>query len=583
MPTTFLLGSIVLASVALRLAVGAMVPAPAIFPDEFVYWELGRGLADSGHLLIRDQPVTAWTFGPLYPLLISPVHLLARSPVEAYAIVKAINALALSLSAVPAYFLARRVLSRRGSLAAAVLTVLVPSAVYATRVMAESLSYPLFLTAMVAMVAALGQPSYRRQLAAMAAILLASFARAEMFILFPAFACAIVVLARFEARRGSEQSFTARVLAFRVTWIFEGIAGLLVVVLGAMGSLGPHVALLRSIRPSAVPANILWHLADLDFYSGVIPFAAFFLVAGAMFTARTASRTESAFIVLSATVAASVIILAAVFESAFKLSGVSNTHVFDRYDFYLVPLFVISLLLWVEKELPRPRYLLAVAAGAALLPLSLPLESLLTGREWGTSTSSVGLVPLWWAKALIGGGWVLRAVLLGFTCTLALALLRTGIDRRWRLVRISGQILLFFTLLVGVSNVWLSEKARTTSGRNELGWVDKAVGPDTTVAIVWSGDNTRPPPQRLALREAEFFNQSIGPVYDLQDPLNAGFPSTRVTIGRKSVLDAAGRAVRAAYVLAPGSLAIRGQPLIRDPGSGLVLYRVSGAIRIKDQ
>src|SRR5262249_41288617 len=156
-------------SAALRTVLATMVPVPTIFPDELGFWELGRGIGESGSWLIGGQHVLGFTYGPLYPLLIAPIHLVTDSLVDAYALVKVLNAVVMSLAAVPTYALARRTeVSVRGSLACATLSVLVPSAVYTTHVMSESLSYPLFLCAVLSMALALEDASVRRQLVTVA-------------------------------------------------------------------------------------------------------------------------------------------------------------------------------------------------------------------------------------------------------------------------------------------------------------------------------------------------------------------------------------------------------------------------------
>ena len=53
----------------------------------------------------------------------------------------------MSLTAVPAYLIARRVVSTRGALVVAVLTVAVPSTFYAGTIMTENAFYPIFLVA----------------------------------------------------------------------------------------------------------------------------------------------------------------------------------------------------------------------------------------------------------------------------------------------------------------------------------------------------------------------------------------------------------------------------------------------------
>jgi hypothetical protein len=571
LPAAVWLCGIVAFSVAIRALLAKTASVPAIFPDELVYWELSRGIGESGRLAMRDEAVSAWTYGPLYPLVISPAHLVTSSLVDAYAVVKAINAVLFSLAAIPAYYLARRLVSERTALLAAALALIVPSALYSTRVMAESLAYPLFLVAVLAMIRVLERPSWSRQLVAVLAILFASLTRAELVVLFPALATTVLVLAWRDG-----QPARRRLSRFLPTWIALTAACAAGVALAAFGAAGPHIGLLGDVEPLRIPGNVVWHVANLDLYSGVIPFAAFALAVIA--TLRSRGSTEgTALIVLAACVTAWLIVVAATFESGLELYGVYSTHVFDRYVFYVVPLFLIALLAWAEKGIPTGRRLIAgVAAAAALLPLTLPFESLLHGREWGTCTCSVGLVPMVWTKALVGDGIALRGVLLVFTSALALAFMRT--TGRWAVTRAAIYLLLLFSVMAGTSNWLLSEDARE-AGVGELTWVDDAVVPGSTVAILWRGDRVLPPSHRTALRQTEFFNRTVGPVYDLRHPLAGGVPSTPVVIRGDLVVDSAGNPVRAGYVIAHRSLAVKGRPIARDPSSGIVLYRTDGPVR----
>ena len=75
----------------------------------------------------------------------------------------------MSLAAIPAYAIARRVLPSAGRLAAAVLAVAVPSMAYTGTLMSESAFYPAFLLAAWALVRALGEPTLVRQLTLLAA------------------------------------------------------------------------------------------------------------------------------------------------------------------------------------------------------------------------------------------------------------------------------------------------------------------------------------------------------------------------------------------------------------------------------
>ena len=100
---------------------GHRMVAPWIMVDEIVYSELAKNVAAHGEFLVRGVPSHGYGF--VYPVLIAPAWALFTSIPSAYAAAKAINAVLMSLAAIPAYFLARRILPARLALIAAALTV----------------------------------------------------------------------------------------------------------------------------------------------------------------------------------------------------------------------------------------------------------------------------------------------------------------------------------------------------------------------------------------------------------------------------------------------------------------------------
>jgi 4-amino-4-deoxy-L-arabinose transferase-like glycosyltransferase len=187
--------------------------------DELIWSEVARGLADAREPLLRDQPDPGYSI--LYPLLISPVYALFESLPDAYAGVKALNAVVMSLAAVPAYFLARRVLRDGLALLAALLSVALPSLAYTGTVMTESVFYPLFLVVVLVLILVLERPTPGRVVLLFALLALAFATRVQAVALLPAIVLAPLLLAVFE-RRGIK----ATVSRFR--WLY-GIAASLAV------------------------------------------------------------------------------------------------------------------------------------------------------------------------------------------------------------------------------------------------------------------------------------------------------------------------------------------------------------------
>ncbi len=79
----------------------------------------------------------------------------------------------MSLAAIPAFLIARRVLRPPLALLGAALTVAVPSMVYTTTVMTENAFYPVFLLALWALLRVLEEPGWRRT-AVLAVVLVAA-------------------------------------------------------------------------------------------------------------------------------------------------------------------------------------------------------------------------------------------------------------------------------------------------------------------------------------------------------------------------------------------------------------------------
>ena len=141
-PAVWLVGIVGLSTIV-RAALGLTVPSVWILPDEIVYSELAKSIAAGGWPAIRGVHVFGW--GEIYPALIAPAWALFDDPVRAYHITLGINALVMSLAAIPAYLLARMFVSQRSALLVALFTVLVPSMSYTGVVMTENACYPAFL------------------------------------------------------------------------------------------------------------------------------------------------------------------------------------------------------------------------------------------------------------------------------------------------------------------------------------------------------------------------------------------------------------------------------------------------------
>jgi hypothetical protein len=561
------LAMIVISSFALRAWLARGMLGPFIMVDELIYSELARSFAAGDGFQVRDVPATG--FSLVYPILISPVYRLSDSLPDAYAAVKTLNALFMSLAAVPAYLLARRLLTVPMSLAAAVLAVSLPSLVYTGTVMTENVFYPLFLTGSLVLVLVLERPTRGRQLTLFALLGLLFATRVQAVAFAPAIVAAPFLLALFAG-----QPLRATLMRFRV--LYELLVGGAILVVAAQllrgrspGDLLGAYSIVgdRSYDPETVARFFLYHLAELDLYLGVLPFAAFVLLA---VIARRSAPGLAPFLAAGTALTVSLLLVVAAFASEFA------NRIQERNTFVVAPFFLIALLVWVDRGLPRPRWMApAVAAACALLPLAIPFERFI---ETGAISDTLALLPIWNAYGSLLFDSIDATVLAGGILAAALFVF---VPRRWALA-LPAVTLLFFAAIS--HNVWFGEHGFRQASVGALfqgirvgdrDWIDEAIPPGATVAVVWKGVT-----DRFAVNQNEFFNRSVGPVYFIGGPTPGGLAETEVTIDEATgeLRTKAGQRIDPRYLLAEDAVSPDGVVLARDPGIGLTLWRVASPL-----
>ena len=564
------LGGLVVLSAVFRYGLSRRVVAPWIMVDELIYSELAKSFAQSGHFLIRD--VHHGGYGVVYPLLIAPAWRAFGSVTDAYAAAKTIGSVLMSLTAIPVYLLARRVLAPMPSLLAALLAVAVPSLMYTGTLMTETVFYPLFACVALALVLALERPTIQRQLVLLALCLLAFLTRSQAIVLIPAVATAPLLLAGLDHRR-------LRMLAdFRVLYgaLAAAIVGVLAVQLARGHSpfdvLGSYsVTGHATYRPDQVLKWVLFHVAELDLYLGIAPFAALLLLA---FIARSLDRPLRIFLAAALPLTAWLLLEVAAFASAL------SPRIQERNLFYVAPLFFIALLAWIERGMPRPpRATAAAAVLAAALPGAIPYHRLI---DTSAESDTLALLPLWWLQETIVGLDTIPVVVVAAAA--AIGLLFFSISARYALV-LPAIVLVWFAFATERIERFDHGFPKASVGALYQGitaprrdWVDAAVGRHADVAFVFSGKDPTHHPDTLW--ENEFFNRSIGPVYDLRQPSMGGLPETKVTQRPDGVLLAGGQPVRHAYVLSEESVPLAGEVVARDKLKGMALRRTDGLVRI---
>jgi hypothetical protein len=355
-PAGAIIAGLVAVSTLARTLVAWAQATPIYFPDEYLYSTLARSIAESGRPLVRDAPAQFPAL--LEPLLAAPFWL-AGDVDFAYRLTQAQNALAMSLAAVPAFLLARRLgLGRGFSLGCAAITVAAPSLFYASFVLADPVGYPLALAAVYAGVCVLDRATARSQVAFVALVALATFARLQYAVLPVAFLAGAVILERGHLRRLKSLWPTLTLLA---------IPFLVLVALGPQRLLGVYAGLLDlDLRPETLAR---WVAADamlLAYSAGIV------LVPGALAglgiaLARPRSRAEGAFAAI--TVVLTALLLC---EAALIAQLASDTYQ-ERYLLLLVPLVVPAFALYVQRGAPRRRWVAVAAALLLVITVRVPL------------------------------------------------------------------------------------------------------------------------------------------------------------------------------------------------------------------
>jgi hypothetical protein len=543
---------------------------PFIFVDELIYSELAKSFAASGHFLVRDVPTRG--YGVVYPLLISPAYRLFDDLPSAYTAVKTINSLLMSLAAIPAYLLARRVLGQWPSLAVAALTVAVPSMAYTGTVMTENVFYPLFVLVALLLVLTLERPTLTRQGWLLVLVVVAYLTRAQALAFAPALLVSPVALAFLQRRplrvalRPFALLYAASAAGAVLLALAQAVRGRSVgALLGAYSVVGDQSYSLREIADFT-----LWHAADLALYVGVLPLAAAVFLVG---RARRESRSVQVFLSAAAPLAVSFTLVVAAFSTRF-----ASDRIHERNLFQLAPLLFVALLVWVRGHdtgrQPRSWPLLVGAVGlAALAPLTIPYSRFVGDPA---RADTLALLPIWTINRHYVAGSVLLTVGLASCALGAIAL----VVPRGAAVVLPAAVLAWFALLTHPVFFGPRGFERSSAGAVFQGirgvdrdWIDDTL-PGVHVPVLWSG----PPIDRFVVNQNEFFNRDVGQVYYSSLPTPGGLYERQVHVDRRGyVRTDDGRLVTSRYLLTDGALTPDGSVVALDD-TGETLWRLRGPL-----
>ncbi len=566
---------IALLSFVVCAALGYAASVPRFFMDELYYMKAGVSVGQGHGLQFEGR---SWGYGPILPLLIGGLVRLTGSQETTYTLVKVANAAFFALTLVPIYLVSRRLLRPWPSVAVVALAALIPSSMYTSVSMTESLGYLVAWWSIYAILRALERPGVERQLVAIGAVALAIAARPQFVSLFGGYLLGLaVVIAMTPGRRPSAASLwpTALAIVGGLGWI----ARPLVQGHGVGRSLGSYSSLAQSYDPLLIGKWFVYHVGDLALYLGVVPLVVAPIVVVLWWRrARTGSEIDAAFLALFVSQNVVGIGLIAAFASTSAGLGI----LYDRYLFYLVPLWLLVFVAWLREGMPKPIKPLAVGVTGAVVAVgTLPFtvvgrqswfqhfEAVATG-VWGKAAVVVAKVPL---VSLRLAGVVFAVAMVG-------AVVRASRRQGWILVALVAAVL-SANMALSWRSAFVPQAAYGIGPRGTRTWLDDAVGARANVTVLVVGRACAlAGVQRFSALETDYFNRSVRRVVYLGGE-GGGNPTALTVLSDGRLAKRSGAALDAAYVVAPPGVDLVGSRLATGMPTGLVLWRTGGAMRAR--
>jgi hypothetical protein len=569
------------AAFVVRVALDRSAAIPRVFGDELIYSGIAKSLAGGSGLELRGVDI-GLGYGPLYPLALSPVYRFAEDGAAAFLGVQTLNALFMSLTAVPAYYLARRVVTSGWSVVVAAFSVAVPAMAYSSLVMTEALFYPGFVATCLVLVLTLERATRFRQALLVASILVLAGVRVQALVLVPAF----VTAALADALR-TRRSLASEARRLATAWLLLGLAAVLSLAAHGgdpRGPLGAYGALVRGYSPIDTVEWLAWNLAALDMSLGFVAFGAFVL-SSALMLRRSATQREGAF----AAVGVGVVAWTSVSVALLSASPYGLDHLHWRSLFIVVPVVVTGFAWWLASGLPRPGGpALAAAVTAFALPLLLPWRLVLADHPVDTPATLV-----WKALGELVPSLAATRVIVPFAALgVAVLLLSRSV------------VLPLVSMIVAFGAVIAASDFEAEVSRDQVerfAWVDRAL-PDGSLALLLHVDIPSYCPQiERASRQrdlevmTEFFNTSVTRVRNIWGQIvHDGLGSRAITFGADGSLRDDGMVVPVRYLVADTRLGFVGKRIARldvrsigmpwqpPPTGSLTLWRIDEPARLAD-
>jgi Dolichyl-phosphate-mannose-protein mannosyltransferase len=547
-PAAVVLAVLVGASAIVRFLLALPHTTPLYFADEYIYSTLAYELATTGRPTIRGDAANFPAL--LEPILTAPFWL-AGDPELALRLTQGLNAVAMSVAAIPVYLLARELgLGKGFGLAAAAVALVSPDLFYVAFILGEPIAYPLVMWSVLFGVRALHRPTARDQVLFVVLAGLASFARVQ-FVVLPVAYIGAALVARIPLRK----------LKLSFALLAVPAAGLVVAGLGYYSGVAGF-----DVDPAGL-AHWLTTDAMLLAYA-----AGWLIVPGALVgLALARERVERAFAAFTVILGAGLFVEAALYATNASVGPGGRFQ--ERYLFTLAPLLVLAFGLSLRHG-GRARGAIALIA-VALIAVSarVPLSGYtdVHGRQ-----DSPFLIGVHRFDELLGNA---NASLTVAAVVALLALLAIGVAYRPRLgvpaLALVGAFLGAVSLGAWSLDSRYANAARTTYLPADARWVDHAGLGDVTLL------NTPGSKREIAL-EQMFWNRSITDFARLRDADRAdAFAAPRVRIARDGALWLNGRLLRKPLLVAQYAMNATFSGAEHEAGTDLfALWRPAGTPRL---
>jgi len=509
LPARLWLAGIVGLSCALRGIAAIAHVTPYMLPDEYYYHSLAQSIATTGRPLIRGH--AAHFPALLAPIVTAPFQLFG--PMTAYHVTQGFDVVVMSLAAVPAYLLARRLgVGERASLACAAVAVASPAMFYASFILSEPLAYPLVLTAVYAGLRALDEPSLRTQVAFLAWTALTVFTRVQYIVLLLAFVGAALFIERLRAFR-----------TWRLIAVVLGGGALFGLAVGPEHLIGVYAG--GAKREWAVSTFFAWFGRDallLSYSAGWI-----LVPAGVVGLTCARGRAERAFAAFAA------LLVAGLLLEAGWIAAIDSRRFEERYLMIVAPLLAVSFALWAKRGAPRKPAVALVTIVLLVYSMRVPLSGYVAfhGRDGSPLLTAVARL-----EQLVGIGQASLIMALGAgalsVCLFALVYRpRTALPLGFSLVLVS---MIGISILAASFDKVSAQRARSVALPADLQWVDHAGLRRVALLALPGSDGTRSLSQL-------FWNRSISEVLPLGAKPIDGYEQPRVDVADDGRLLVAGR------------------------------------------